>query len=66
LASYDVAVWRVDALGRLHRQGSYLVRATDRSLSLELAPGRYRFAVSAANYVGDGPRSARSAPVRAR
>ena len=66
LASYDVAVWRVDALGRLHRQGSYLVRATDRSLNLELAPGRYRFAVSAANYVGDGPRSARSAAVRSR
>jgi hypothetical protein len=66
LTSYDVSVWRVDARGRQHRQGAYVVRAADRSLNLELAPGRYSFAVSATNYVGDGPRSTRSAPVRAR
>ncbi len=66
VASYDVVVWRVDVRGRLHRQSSYLVRAADHSLTLKLAPGRYSFAVSATNYVGDGPRSARSAPVRAR
>ena len=47
-------------------QGSYLVRATDRTLTLQLSAGRYRFAVSAANYVGTGPRSARSDAVRAR
>ena len=66
LTAYDVAIWRVDARGRLHRQGSYLVRAADHSLTLRLAAGKYRFAVSAANYVGTGPRSARSDPVRAR
>jgi hypothetical protein len=66
VTSYDVAIWRLDARGRLHRRGSYLVPASARTLTVDLGAARYRFAVSATNYVGEGPQSARSAPVRAR
>ncbi len=66
VTSYDVAIWRLDAQGRLRRQGSYLVASTARTLTLVLAAGRYCFAVSATNSVGDGPPSSRSVPVRAR
>ncbi len=66
VTSYAVHVWMVDRRGRMHREDSYPASAAARSLTLRLAAGRYVFAVSAANPVGDGPSSARSAAVRSR
>jgi hypothetical protein len=66
VTSYTVTIWRLDASGRTRRTGSYLAAPGDRSLVLQLTHGRYVFAVTASNAIGDGPRSARSEAVRPR
>ena len=65
VTSYAVHVWLVDRRGRLRREDSYSASSAARALTLRLSAGRYVVAVSAANAVGEGPWSTRSAAVRA-
>jgi hypothetical protein len=66
LTGYDVVVWKAGADDKMRRHRTFLVPAESRHLTLRLAAGRYRFAVAAENFVGTGPRSARTPYVRPR
>ena len=67
VTAYEVFVWKVKPAGRsVSRMRTVLVESAQRHLVLRLPAGRYRFAVAAENFVGTGPRSARTAPVSPR
>jgi hypothetical protein len=66
ITSYVVHAWLVDRHGRLRRDRAYPATSAARSVTLRLRAGRYVFAVSAANAVGEGPRATRSKAVRPR
>jgi hypothetical protein len=61
LTGYVVAVWKAGAHGKAARYGTFLLAPKARHLTLRLPSGRYKFAVAAENFVGIGPRSARTA-----
>jgi hypothetical protein len=64
LTDYVVSVWKARPNGKLARYSTVLVEASSHSLRLRLPAGRYRLAVAAENFVGTGPRSART-PLKA-
>jgi hypothetical protein len=67
VTAYDVLVWKARPSGRgVSRVSTVLVEAAQHHLVLRLPAGRYRFAVAAENFVGTGPRSARTALVAPR
>ncbi len=64
VTAYEVFVWKVKPAGRsVSRMRTVLVESAQRHLVLRLPAGRYRFAIAAENFVGTGPRSARTALV---
>ncbi len=66
LTGYVVAAWKAGHHGKVTRHGTFLVPAGSHHLTLRLPAGRYKFAVAAENFLGTGPRSARTAFVRPR